>query len=131
LNEVDWSNLKQALNQKHIKVVALDLPTSWIMTATDETTARMFDAINNMMLDMLAAIARKDYTTRRARAAQGVQKAKAEGKYRGRIENTERNALIQKHLKAGISSGSEIMALVSCSRGTIAKQAAFLKADGT
>jgi DNA invertase Pin-like site-specific DNA recombinase len=49
LNESDWSKLKQALNQKHIKVVALDRPTSWIMTTTDETTARMFDAINNMM----------------------------------------------------------------------------------
>jgi hypothetical protein len=34
-----------------------------MMTATDEITARMFDAINNMMLDMLAAIA--DYVTRR------------------------------------------------------------------
>jgi DNA invertase Pin-like site-specific DNA recombinase len=128
LNEADWAKLKQSLNEKHIKVVALDLPTSWMMAATDETTARMFDAINNMMLDMLAAIARKDYTTRRERAAQGVQKAKAEGKYRGRVEDTERNALIQKHLKAGISSWTDIMSLVGCSRGTVAKQASLLKA---
>ena len=128
LNESDWAKLKQSLNEKHIKVVALDLPTSWMMAATDETTARMFDAINNMMLDMLAAIARKDYVTRRQRAAQGVEKARAAGKYRGRVEDTERNALIQKHLKAGVSSWSEIMALVGCSRGTVAKQAALLKA---
>jgi DNA invertase Pin-like site-specific DNA recombinase len=47
LNESDWAKLKQSLNEKHIKVVALDLPTSWMMAATDETTARMFDAINN------------------------------------------------------------------------------------
>ena len=98
------------------------------MTATDETTARMFDAINSMMLDMLAAIARKDYMIRRERAAQGVQKAKAEKKYRGRVEDTERNTLIQKHLRAGLSSWNEIMALVGCSRGTVAKQAALLKA---
>lgn len=127
LNESDWAKLKQSLNEKHIKVVVLDLPTSWMMTATDETTARMFDAINNMMLDMLAAIAREDYLSRRQRAAQGVEKAKAAGKYRGRMEDAERNALIQKHLKAGISSWSEIMALVGCSRGTVAKQAALLK----
>ena len=31
----------------------------------DEFTGRMFDAINGMLLDMLAAIARKDYTDRR------------------------------------------------------------------
>jgi DNA invertase Pin-like site-specific DNA recombinase len=127
LYQLGTVKLKQSLNEKHIKVVALDLPTSWMMTATDETTARMFDAINNMMLDMLAAIARKDYVTRRRRAAQGVEKAKAAGKYRGRAEDTERNALIQKHLKAEVSSWSEIMALVGCSRGTVAKQAALLK----
>jgi DNA invertase Pin-like site-specific DNA recombinase len=128
LNASDWAKLKRSLNEKHIKVVALDLPTSWMMTPTDEPTARMFDAINNMMLDMLAAIARKDDVSRRQRAAQGVEKAKAAGKYRGRAEDTERNALIQKHLKTGVSSWSKIMALVSCSRGTIAKQAALLKA---
>ena len=129
LNEADWNALKLALAKKRIKVVALDLPTSWIMTTitSDETTHRMFDSINGMMLDMLAAIARKDYITRRERAAQGVQKAKAAGKYQGRIEDTERNALIQRHLKAGQSSWSEIMELVGCSRGTVAKQAQLLK----
>lgn len=129
LNETDWATLKQALNKKQIKVVALDLPTSWLMTKaeTDEFTESMFNALNNMMLDMLAAIARKDYITRRERAAQGVQKAKTAGKYKGRTEDTERNLLIQKHLKTGVSSWAEIMELVGCSRGTVAKQAAILK----
>jgi DNA invertase Pin-like site-specific DNA recombinase len=128
LNEADWEALKAALNAKQIKVVALDLPTSWIMAApADDFTARMFAAINGMMLDMLAAVSRKDYINRRERAAQGVQKAKAAGKYQGRAEDTERNLLIQKHLKAGLSSWNEIMALVGCSRGTVAKQAATLK----
>ncbi|WP_342212518.1 hypothetical protein [Providencia rettgeri] len=40
-----------------------------------------------MMLDMLAAVARKDYEDRRRRQAQGVQKAKQEGKYKGRPIN--------------------------------------------
>jgi DNA invertase Pin-like site-specific DNA recombinase len=91
----------------------------------------MFSAINDMMLDMLAAIARKDYEDRRKRAAQGIQKAKAAGKYKGRKEDTERNALIQRHLKAGQSSWKEIMELVGCSRGTVAKQAELLKAAQT
>jgi DNA invertase Pin-like site-specific DNA recombinase len=128
LDESDWEALKTTLKAKHIKVVALDLPTSWMMTTTDPTTARMFSAINDMMLDMLAAIARKDYEDRRKRAAQGIQKAKAAGKYKGRKEDTERNALIQRHLKAGQSSWKEIMELVGCSRGTVAKQAELLKA---
>ena len=49
-----------------------------------EFTVRMLGAINNMMLDMMAAIARKDYEQRRARQAQGIEKAKIQGKYQGR-----------------------------------------------
>jgi DNA invertase Pin-like site-specific DNA recombinase len=128
LNERDWEVLKKALSAKQIKVVAIDLPTSWVMaTQADDFTARMFSAINGMMLDMLAAISRKDYTTRRDRAAQGVVKAKLAGKYRGRVEDTKRNALIRKHLTMGQSSWKEIMELVGCSRGSIAKQAAIVK----
>jgi CIC family chloride channel protein len=41
---------------------------------------RMFEAINGMLLDMLAAVARKDYVDRRHRQAQGQAKAKAEGR---------------------------------------------------
>jgi len=36
-----------------------------------------------MMLDVLAAVARKDYEDRRRRQAQGQTRAKAEGRYRG------------------------------------------------
>jgi DNA invertase Pin-like site-specific DNA recombinase len=60
--------------------VPVDLPTSWMMatTSTDDFTSRMFEAINGMLLDMLAAAARKDYDDRRRRQAQGQAKAKAE-----------------------------------------------------
>jgi hypothetical protein len=67
----------------------------------DDFTGRMFRALNSMMLDMLAAIARKHYDDRRRRQAQGVAKAKAEGKYRGRPEDIGRNAGIAS-LLAGV-----------------------------
>ena len=133
LDEADWEFLKATLKKKEIKVVALDLPTSWMMTKVtdDPTMSRIFASFNDMMMDMLAAIARKDYEDRRRRAAQGIEKAKAKGVYKGRKEDTERNALIQRHLKAGQSSWAEIMKLVGCSRGTVAKQAELLKAAQT
>jgi hypothetical protein len=56
----------------------------WKQFAGDEFTVRMFEAINGMLLDMLAAVARKDYDDRRRRQAQGQAKAKAEGRYKGR-----------------------------------------------
>ena len=70
-----------------------------------------------MLLDMLAAVARKDYDDRRA---QGQAKAKAEGKYRGRPEDTKRNAGIACMLKANQSWGS-IQNATGCSRATVTK----------
>jgi DNA invertase Pin-like site-specific DNA recombinase len=85
-----------------MRVVALDLPTSWMMatSAGDEFTVRMFEAINGMLLDMLAAVARKDYVDRRRRQAQGQAKAKAEGRYKGRPEDAERNDGIAPHARS-------------------------------
>ena len=101
----DWEKLKAELTARRVRVVALDLPTSWMMATSnaDEFTGRMFEAINGMLLDMLAAVARKDYDDRRRRQAQGQAKAKAEGKYKGRPEDTERNAGIASLLAEGRS----------------------------
>ena len=121
LTDGDWQKLKADLAAKRIRVVAIDVPTSWMMAAkTDEFTARMFEAINGMLLDMLAAVARKDYVDRRRRQAQGQAKAKALGLYKGRAEDVERNAGIASMLKAG-QSRSAIQAATGCSRATIAK----------
>ncbi|MHA7232169.1 recombinase family protein (plasmid) [Vibrio campbellii] len=92
LDEKSWFILKEMLNKKELKVISLDLPTSHIALSaqmTDEFTSSMLKAINNMMMDMLAAIARKDYQDRRRRQAEGIKKAKEEGKYRGRQPNLE------------------------------------------
>lgn len=106
----------------------MDLPTSWMMAtnAGDEFTSRMFEAINGMLLDMLAAVARKDYVDRRRRQAQGQAKAKAEGRYKGRPEDVERNASIGRMLALKQSWG-EIQSVTGCSRATIAKIAKRLK----
>lgn len=87
LDEKSWFVLKEMLYKKELKVISLDLPTSHIAFSpqiTDEFTGSMIKAINSMMMDMLAAIARKDYQDRRRRQAEGIKKAKEEGKYRGR-----------------------------------------------
>ncbi len=55
----------------------------------------MLTAINSMMLDMLAAIARKDYTDRRRRQQEGVKKAKQKGFYRGRMPDQNKHDLIR------------------------------------
>jgi DNA invertase Pin-like site-specific DNA recombinase len=131
LTEADWNKLRAALAARHVRVVALDLPTSWMMAKPngDDFTARMFEAINGMMLDVLAAVARKDYDDRRRRQAQGQAKAKAEGRYKGRPANTARNDGITAMLKAG-TSWSQIQATTGCSRSTILEIARRLKEKG-
>ena len=121
LTSGDWTKLRAELDARQVRVVALDLPTSWMLSApADEFTGRMFTALNAMMLDMLAAVARKDYEDRRRRQAQGQAKAKAAGLYKGRPEDTQRNGAIATMLAKGMS-WSAIQAATDCSRATVAK----------
>ncbi|HFQ5013279.1 TPA: recombinase family protein [Vibrio vulnificus] len=92
LDEKSWFTLKEMLHEKELKVISLDLPTSHIAFSpqiTDEFTGSMIKAINGMMMDMLAAIARKDHQDRRRRQAEGIKRAKEEGKYRGRQADSD------------------------------------------
>lgn len=121
LTAADWQRLRSELDTRQVRVVALDLPTSWTLAApADEFTARMFSAINGMMLDVLAAVARKDYDDRRRRQAQGQARAKAEGRYKRRKEDVARNSGIAEMLARG-ASWSTIQNTTRCSRATIAK----------
>ena len=132
LTAADWEKLKAELTARRVRVVALDLPTSWTMVTGngDDFTARMFDAINGMLLDMLAAVARKDYEDRRRRQAQGQAKAKAEGRYKGRPEDAERNNGIASMLQAG-QSWTTIQNATGCSRATVGKIAKRFKQTRT
>lgn len=122
LNEADWSKLRAELQSKGVLVVALDLPTSHqaMLPARkgDDFTARMLGAINTMLLDMLAAVARKDYEDRRRRQAQGIEKAKAEGAYKGRTVDTALHSRIRELVQDG-KSVRKVAELLGCSTQTV------------
>lgn len=121
LNEIDWQRLRFEIDARQVRIVALDLPTSWAFTKpSDEFTGRMFQAINAMLLDMLAAIARKDYEDRRRRQVQGIAAAKADGRYKGRVEDTKRNTSIATMLERGMSY-TQVQDATGASRATVAK----------
>ncbi|WP_281805536.1 recombinase family protein [Methylocystis echinoides] len=131
LNAADWEMLKAEIANRQIRVIALDLPTSWAMARPDVNafTERMFSAVNAMLLDMLAAISRKDYEDRRRRQREGIQKAKSAGAYKGRPVDEARNGAIAKMLEGG-QSWSTIQKAAKCSRSTIARIAAQEKEAG-
>jgi DNA invertase Pin-like site-specific DNA recombinase len=129
LNAEDWAKLKAELSARRVRVVALDLPTSWMLANQgDEMTTRMLEALNGMMLDMLAAIARKDYTDRRRRQQQGIEKAKAEGVFKGRREDANRNEAIMTMMRNG-DSWNTIIAATGCSRSTLSRLGQRIKAE--
>ncbi|SAL51406.1 recombinase family protein [Caballeronia concitans] len=130
LNEDDWKTLRRKIDEKGIVIVALDLPTSHAALAsgaTDAFTGRMLAAINSMLLDMLAAVARKDYEDRRRRQAEGIAKAKDEGKFRGRPVDIEKRRAIADALQKGLS-WSWIVSHLDTSRATVASVSAELRA---
>lgn len=123
MNDSDWNKLKTIIKSKKLKIVSLDLPTSHqFVDNNDEFTNRMLTAINDLMLDMLAAVARQDYQDRKRRQKEGTVKAKFGKLYKGRRENTELHQKV-KLLLSENKSYNMIMSLIGCSRGTIAKVA--------
>ena len=135
LNAEDWESLKAQIQQKRVKVVALDLPTSWqlLQTNGDEFTGRLLDARNSMMLDMLAAVARKDYEDRRRRQRQGIERAKASepAKYRGRPVDQQKHQNIRELLSDPSKSWSRIQLITGASRSTVARVAKEMRTEAT
>ncbi|MFG6459885.1 recombinase family protein [Roseateles sp. BYS96W] len=127
LSEDDWEALKAAIKAQGVRVVALDLPTSHgAMRAAmprkagqeADPTELILQAVNGMLLDMLAVMARKDYTDRRRRQAEGIAKAQLQGLYKGRQVDEKRHQNILALLDAGKTWG-QVQDLTGASRSTI------------
>ena len=122
LDDAGWETLRKQITDKQLAIVSLDLPTSHLAlssTVSDDFTRSMLKAVNGMMLDMLAAIARKDYEDRRRRQSEGISKAKAEGKYRGRVADVQKHELIRTLRLANGKSLRETARLAGVSKMTV------------
>ena len=123
LKESEWEQLKSKLKDNGIRVVSIDLPTSWLALkaapeSEDSITAGILKAINAMLIDLLALQANKDYQDRRRRQAEGIEKAKTAGLYKGRQADEKRHALIAEMLDKGMS-WSKVSEATGASRSTI------------
>jgi DNA invertase Pin-like site-specific DNA recombinase len=131
LSQADWGSLKTIIAQRKVTVVSLDLSTSHAALkpteGMDDFTKGMIAAVNTMLLDMLAVVARKDYEQRRVRQAQGIAKAKVNGAYKGRPVDTD----LHKKIATLLGDGKSIRAvadLLDCSTTTVQKVKAALPA---
>lgn len=134
LNHTDWLQLKHTMESKGISIVALDLPTSYVALkqqgGEDEFINAVLKAVNSMLLDILAATARKDYDLRRKRTLEGIAKAKANNPqaYQGRKRNQVLWSSIRK-LLATSHTYTAIQQITGASRMTIANVSNEMKKD--
>ncbi|EFW12936.1 putative resolvase, N terminal domain [Serratia symbiotica str. Tucson] len=93
----DWMTLKKQIEQHELRVVSLDVPTSWlalsekVSSPTDPITRAVITAINSMLIDLMAAMSHKDWLSRRQRQKQGIERAHSLGKYRDKQADHERH----------------------------------------
>ncbi|MGF6098661.1 recombinase family protein [Pseudomonas sp. 18175] len=132
LSPDDWATLKAKIAVKKVTVVSLDLSTSHAVLKPTEGmndfTKGMIAAINGMLLDMLAVVARKDYEDRRRRQAEGIERAKQQGSYKGRQADTELRNRITTLLNDGKSIRS-VAGLLECSTTTVQKVKASINPE--
>ncbi|PSU16346.1 recombinase family protein [Photobacterium kishitanii] len=115
----EWKTLKARIMAKGLVIVVADQPMTHVVFSSGEQNSITL-ALTEFMLDLGAAMARDDYETRHKRQAQGIVKAKEEGKYRGRQPNLALHHDILDQLTLG-RSYSQIQDKLGCSRATIAR----------
>ncbi|WP_341272892.1 recombinase family protein [Vibrio vulnificus] len=114
-----WKGLKARIESKGVVIRVADQPMTHVAASND-----MAKVLTNFMLDLAASMAHDDYETRRKRQAQGIAKAKAEGKYKGKQANTEQYKNILELLDTGWSWG-KIAKQLKCGKVTIQRAIAW------
>ena len=77
LSTTDWDTLKSTIKAKGLRLVVADLPTSHMLVETTGMTGQIMDVINNMLIDLMATMARLDQEKRVERINQGLANKKA------------------------------------------------------
>lgn len=122
----EWKTLKSRIQAKGLVIVSVDQPMTHTVFSPTGADNAMTKVLTEFMMDLGAAMARDDYETRMKRTRQGIEKAKTDGKYKGRKTNTAKNEAIEALLLSG-KSWANIIESQGCSRGTVAKVAKLLK----
>lgn len=77
LSSAEWDVLKSTIKAKGLRLVVVDLPTSHQLVSDTGITGAIMEVINNMLLDLMATMARLDQEKRVERIRQGIENKKA------------------------------------------------------
>lgn len=76
LSQEDWSALKATIQAKGLRLVIADLPTSHQLASGQDIGSQILNVINNMLIDLMATMARLDQEKRVQRIVQGIERKK-------------------------------------------------------
>ena len=118
LTQQDFQELKRRIQEKGLRLVVADLPTTYQMIQTsDSITHSILELINNMLIDLLATMARLDNEKRIERIKQGL--ASSGYKPTGKKANEAKHKRIKELLVVGNMTKEEIAKAVNCGVATV------------
>ena len=127
LSQDEWKQLRSMIECKGLRLVVVDLPTTHQLANSDDIASQVLRVINDMLLDLMATMARLDQQKRVERIKQGLERRKERGetiKTRGKSKSwaTAQEML----LKFPDASAEEIARLAKCGVATVYRAKAEL-----
>ena len=115
LSQDDFTILKQRIKDKGLRLVVADLPTTH--TVSDGMTGDILRVINDMLIDLLATMAKLDNDKRRERIKQGL--ANSGYKPTGKKPNTVKHKRIKELAQQNNMTKEEIAKAVGVGVATV------------
>ena len=117
LKQEEFEVLKGRIKEKGLKLVVADLPTTHVLLNTDDTiTSSILNLVNNLLIDLLATMARLDNEKRIERIKQGLERSGY--KPTGKKANTDKHDRIRELNNKGLTK-EEIAKAVGCGVATV------------
>lgn len=118
LTQHDFNELKRRIQEKGLRLIVADLPTTHhLIQVNDNITSSILELINNMLIDLLATMARLDNEKRIERIKQGLERSGY--KPAGKKPNQTKHKRIKELLAAGNMTKDEIAKAVGCGVATV------------
>lgn len=113
LTQDKFETLKQRIKDKGLRLVVADLPTTHVLMNTDDTiTSSILNLVNNLLVDLLATMARLDNEKRIERIKQGLERSgykpsgkKADTAKHDRIKELEGKGLTKDEIAKAVGCG--------------------------
>ncbi|MDI9703053.1 recombinase family protein [Acinetobacter baumannii] len=118
LSQADFQELKRRIQEKGLRLIVADLPTTHQLIQTnDSITSSILELINNMLIDLLATMARLDNEKRIERIKQGLERSGY--KPTGKKPNQTKHKRIKELLALNTMTKEEIAKAVDCGVATV------------